>query len=394
MHPTLSTAQPLPAMQPLPRRCSHRAHRRAALGAAVASVLSMAAVGLAHADGTPGVTVGAGIQAGFYSCSTACIYSPGTVGTNDSSVNGFALDSIRLYVNGNITDQIKMTFNTEYTGSGSGPGDNKVGVLDAIARFEFSNQANIWVGRFLPPSDRANLYGPYFANDWAPFADGVADYYPDVFGGRDNGAAYWGQFGILKVQVGAFDGESLNSAVPNKNQLLGAARLMVDFWDPEPGYYLNGTYYGEKNILSLGVAGQTQNGYTDGDLDGLFEKRLGDAGTVTVEAEYDRDNRLTAFYPSDGWYLLASYLLPQRVGIGRIQPLVKYSDKTLDDYYGSTDGLKTTEFDLNYVIKDFSARVGLYYLHQSGVLAEPFGSPTPAPTISPNEWGLKVQLQM
>mgnify|MGYP006199899857 CR=1 FL=1 len=25
----------------------------------------------------------------------------------------------------------------------------------------------------------------------------------------------------------------------------------MDFWDPEPGYYLNGTYYGEKNIEYL-----------------------------------------------------------------------------------------------------------------------------------------------
>jgi hypothetical protein len=60
---------------------------------------------------------------------------------------------------------------------------------------------NIWAGRFLPPSDRANLYGPYYANDWAPYADGVADYYPNVAVGRDNGLAYWGDFGILKVQA-------------------------------------------------------------------------------------------------------------------------------------------------------------------------------------------------
>jgi hypothetical protein len=406
MNPTLSVAHNPPAVQcpvptgPAPAAMSAPAARRrsrAALAGALLAVLAIGGASRARADGTPSVTVGAGTQAGFYACTTACIYSPGVVGANDNTVDGFALDSIRLYVNGSITDQIKMTFDTEYTGSGSAPGDNKVGVLDGIARFELNDQVNFWVGRFLPPSDRANLYGPYFANDWAPYADGVADYYPDVFDGRDNGAAYWGQFGLVKVQIGAFDGESLNSAVRDKSSVLGAARVMVDFWDPEPGYYLNGTYYGDKNILAIGFAGQTQDGRTDGDIDGLMERRFGTAGTLSVEAEYDRDNRLTAVDSSDGWYLLVSYLLPQQLGIGRIQPLVKYSDKTDDDYFdGSSNHVKTTEADLNYIIKEFNARVGVYYLHQSGV-PSPTGSPYPTlppPTVSPNEWGLKVQLQM
>ena len=102
---------------------------------------------------------------------------------------------------------IKMTFNTEYTGSGSarrqqGRGDG----CDRPLRIHPTSSTS-GPGRFLPPSDRANLYGPYYANDWAPYADGVADYYPDVAVGRDNGLAYWGDFGMLKVQVGAFDGE-------------------------------------------------------------------------------------------------------------------------------------------------------------------------------------------
>jgi hypothetical protein len=82
--------------------------------------------------------------------------------------------------------------------------------MDAIGRFEHNNHFNIWAGRFLPPSDRATFYGPYYANDWAPYAYGVAGFYPDVAQGRDNGVAYWGDFGMLKVQVGAFDGEPVS----------------------------------------------------------------------------------------------------------------------------------------------------------------------------------------
>ena len=67
-------------------------------------------------------------------------------------------------------------------------------MLDAIARFEFSDEFNIWAGRFLPPSDRANLHGPYYANEWSVYIDGVQDGYASVAVGRDDGVAYWGQF--------------------------------------------------------------------------------------------------------------------------------------------------------------------------------------------------------
>jgi hypothetical protein len=395
-------------MDPKQRNDRHKSRgpalaRRVACAAAMAGIALATYIDRAEADvalppiaSLPPITVGAGLQTSFYDCDKSCIYSPGTVKPGDSNVDGFALDSIRLYVNGGITNQIKFTFNTEYTGSGT----NTVEVLDAIGRFEFSDKFNIWAGRFLPPSDRANLYGPYYANNWAPFADGVADFYPDIADGRDNGLAYWGQFGILKVQVGAFDGESLNSAVADKSKVLGAARLTLDFWDPEPGYYFNGTYYGEKDLLALGLAAQNENSKTTYTLDGLMEKKLDGFGVVNVEAEYMRDNGLTAPTRSNGWYGLASYLFPQVIGIGKFQVLGKYSDKTIDTaVHGS---VRTTEFNFNYIIKSFNARVGFYFLHQSSDVAvtteiengTTLLESTTLQHTSPSEYGLKLQLQM
>jgi hypothetical protein len=356
---------------------------RVALAAALCAASFALGIDSAVADiSLPPVTVGAGIQSSFYDCDKGCINSPGTIPAGDSNVDGFALNSIRLYVNGAVTDQIKFTFNTEYTGSGT----NTVGVLDAIGRFEFSDQFNIWAGRFLEPSDRANLAGPYYAQDWAPFADGISDFYPDVATGRDNGLAYWGQFGILKVQVGAFDGESLNSAVADKSKVLTAARLTLDFWDPEPGYYLNQTYYGEKDILSLGLVAQNENSKTAWNIDGLMEKKLPNLGVVSLEAEYLKDNGLTAATPSDGWYGLASYLFPQVIGYGKIQLLGKYSQKSIDATATTPveDKLKTSEVNVNYIIKSFNARVGFYFLNQKDDVAD----------TSKKEFGLKLQLQI
>ena len=66
-------------------------------------------------------------------------------------------------------------FNTEYNGA-----TNDIGVIDAVAQISTSPKFNIWMGRFLPPSDRANLYGPYYSNHWAVYTDGIQDGYPFV----------------------------------------------------------------------------------------------------------------------------------------------------------------------------------------------------------------------
>jgi hypothetical protein len=355
---------------------------RSRVPAAVAggAVLALLATNARAADVTlPPISVGAGLITSYNNDNAAA--SGGS-----SSSNHFNLDSIRLYLGGSVTDTIKLTFDTEYS-----QGDNSVKVLDGIARFEFSPVVNIWAGRFLPPSDRANLAGPYYADDLFPFAGGVADFYPSVATGRDNGVAYWGQFDIIKVQLGVFDGTSASGAAGGgigNNKLITAARIMADFWDPENGYYLNGTYYGEKNVLALGVAVQNQGsdtseggskGGTAYSIDGIVEKNLGTAGVVNGEAEYQHDTGL--INSSSGWSATASYLFPTVVGIGKFQVLGKYVDKTT---HGTVDFTgKTKEVNLNYVIKGFNARVGLYYLNSE----ESAGS-------TARQIGAKLQLQM
>lgn len=403
------TKREIPLMNPLHRGAPvlSRMHTAAV---SVLMLLSIARPAAAEVALGP-VTVGAGMQASFFDCDKSCIYSPATINTaaGDSSVAGFALNDIRLYVNGNVTNQIKIMFNTEYTGSGSGPGADKLEVLDAVGRFEFSDYLNIWAGRFLEPSDRANMYGPFYANDWTPFADGVADFYPGIENGRDNGLMYWGQFGILKAALGVFDGESTNSVVADKSKLLYAGRLMLDFWDPEAGYYLNSTYYGDKDLLAVGLAAQSQNSKNTESLDALLDKKLPNLGVLTVEAEYLHDNGLSGTTSSKGWFGLGAYLFPQVVGIGKFQVLAKYSQKTVDAGFDETivngfisttpvaaNKIKTLEINANYLIKPYNARVGFYYLHQKQQLNDYYYTPL-APAIGPtsaHEIGLKLQLQM
>ena len=280
----------------------------ARLGASVLlGSTALAGASAAMADvSLPPISVGAGMRTSF-----ADEKVDGTAKSKDD----FDLDSVRLYVSGSVIDNIKFTFNTEYTGDTGGSDANKVEVLDAIARFEYSDGLNIWAGRFLPPSDRANLHGPYYANEWSVYIDGVQDGYASVAVGRDDGIAYWGQFlnDMLSVSGGAF---SVPSTFGTGN-IVWAERAMVDLWDPEKGYYLNGTYYGDKDILALGVAAQEL--VKDRiHCDFLMEKKLGNAGTVSVQGEYAKyEFGGYTGNKSNGGFGLVSYLFPQVVGVGR-----------------------------------------------------------------------------
>ncbi len=293
------------------------------------------------------VTVGAGLRTSFEH----------TEPNQGTSTDQFMLDSVRLYVNGSVTEKIKFMFNTEYD-----QGTNKVGVLDAVGRIELSPKLNFWAGRFLPPSDRANLYGPYYAHNWAVYTDGIQDGYPFVFQGRDNGVVYWGDFAKkVKVSVGAFDGKTATG----NSKILGAARVQIDFWDAEEGYYLNGTYYGDKNLLAIGGATQIQDGHTASSIDFLLEKKLPNGGAFSIESEYTNYNRLggydATYAKSQGAYGLGSYLFPKVVGVGKFEILGKFAKADFTHGRLANYNQKTTEVDLNYVMKQFNARVGTFY---------------------------------
>lgn len=295
----------------------------------------------------PPISLGAGLRTSFVHTSPD--------GGDDTDT--FQLDSARLYVSGPVTDNIKFMFNTEYDGA-----SNKIGVLDAVAQISISPAFNLWMGRFLPPSDRANLYGPYYAHHWAVYTDGLQNGHPFIFQGRDNGVAYWGDFSKVKVSAGVFDGAS---ATGNPD-VLGAARVQIDFWDKENGYYLNGTYYGGKNLLGIGAAIQAQSGNTATTFDFLLEKKLPAGGVVTIESEYANYDQLGGYdnrYPSsEGAYVLGAYLFPQTVGVGRFEVLGKYARATFSKAAALPDyDQDTSEFNLNYIIKEFNARVMFFF---------------------------------
>jgi hypothetical protein len=297
----------------------------------------------------PTVSVGAGLRTAFVA---------DTPDESDTTAQ-FKIDSARIYLGGTVTPHIKFMFNTEYNG-----GQKQIDVIDAVAQISTSPKVNLWMGRFLAPSDRANLYGPYYSSHWAVYTDGVQDGYPFVTTGRSDGVMYWGQFGKVKLSGGLFDGASQTSS----SDVLVAARAQVDFWDAEDGYYLNGTYYGGKNLLAIGGAVQAQDGNTASNVDFLLERKVGAGGAFTIESQYNNYDALGGYDgnygQSDGAYVLGAYLFPKPAGIGKFQILGKFAQANFSK--GLTIAQpdfeqKTTEINLNYVIKEFNARVMFFF---------------------------------
>jgi len=324
----------------------------------------------------PTFTVGAGIQTN---------YQHNAPNSGDST-DQFLLGHARLYFSGDVTKNISAMLNTDYNSV-----TNSMQILDAVGQFTVSPELHVWVGRFLPPSDRANLYGPFYANQWGVYSDGVQDGYPFVFQGRQNGAVYWGDFkaGIAKIKlsVGAFDGGSADG----NSSLIWANRVQIDFWDPEDGYYLNGTYYGDKNLLAISGANQVQSGKTATTVDFLMERKVKGGGAFTIESEYSRYNRLGGYNAdyarSEGAYLLASLLIPKQVGIGKFEALGKFAEAEYTGGVGMASQnpsyrQKTTEVDFSYIIKQFDARVMA------------FGKNTAFNGVQQNFWEAGVGLQL
>ena len=321
----------------------------------------------------PSFTVGAGIQTSYDHSET-----DGSPGQDD-----FPLDHARLYFSGDATKNFSVMFNTDYDST-----TNTMEILDAVGEFHSSPKFNIWFGRFLPPSDRANLYGPFYANEWDVYSDGIQDGYPFIFQGRDDGAAYWGDFKLgaakVKVSTGAFSGTSADGV----NSVIWASRVQIDFWDPEDGYYLNGTYYGDKNLLAIAGATQVQSGKTATTADFLMEKKVPGGGAFTVESEYSRYNGLggydAKYVKSQGAYGLASFLIPKQMGIGKFELLGKYAIAQFTDGGVGAPGYRqnTAEVNLSYIIKQFDARVMTFYRNAS------------YNAVAANNWQAGVGLQL
>ncbi|MDZ7750574.1 MAG: hypothetical protein U5S82_02675 [Gammaproteobacteria bacterium] len=357
------------------------------VGSASCLVSPVHAAGKIEWGDTKWISVGAGVRSSFASIEDA---AP----NGDDHSRDFNLDNARIYINGQIHENVKIEFNTECVFC-SNDDLRDYDVLDAIGKFEFNKYFNIWAGRLLVPADRAEMSGPFYANTYdfnkTPFypADFSVEFGNGGAGvfGRDHGLTVWGAAGPedkFQYAVGVFDGlRSDGGSGPNRDDsFLYGARIAYNFMAREqnPGYYTSSTYYGNaSDILTLGYAVQYQEDgagsfANPGDflgmsVDLLWETVL-DRGVVTVEGEYktfDSDFSTAAFadtdcfcmFDGDAWTVTGLYLMSDKVGIGQFQPYIRFTAVSPDE---SSDR-DEVELGLNYIINGHNARISAFYQH-------------------------------
>jgi hypothetical protein len=153
----------------------------------------------------------------------------------------------------------------------------------------------------------------------------------------------------------------------------------------EPNFYHRTTYYGTKDLISVGFGGQYQkdgsvqvvptttpptvpltDNYTSVTADLTFEKNIGDAGTVSV---------VGAYYKYGGDYnrwkdlgvASVGYMLPKPIGIGKVRATVRYQ-RALDGAPGA-DASSLIDAQLSYNIAAWFARFQFGYRHGDTYLA-------------------------
>jgi hypothetical protein len=324
-----------------------------AIGSALLLTTNAHAGGTIKIDDTKWISLGVGLRTTFTTVENAA-----NNGRDDSK--DFDLEDLRVYINGQIHKHIQFEVNTFKNGS-------RAELLDSVVKFDY-NGINLWMGRFLPPSDRANMSGPFYGGDWyMPVVSfGVAGEVSPVAAGRDDGVAIWGMAAgdRLKWKIGAFEGGVNGGAGSNggADNLMYAGSLRYNFWDTEAGYYNASTYYGAKDILSIGgsFAIQTEavsatQDYTAWHLDGLLEKNF-NGHVATLETGFysnDRDGGGTeaVFSEGEGYFVLGAYQLGDWKTSVRFQAWEP-------DINGAPD---TERFDVgvDYIIDGHNARISL-----------------------------------
>jgi hypothetical protein len=198
---------------------------------------------------------------------------------NQDHEEKFDLRRARLWLEGNVTKWFKFFIQM---GNNIGPGtDNEtedVLLIDGFINLHLHDFAQIIMGEHMAPAGREHLTtsAAMMAIDrpgitgynltWglnggavfntAAFEDGNLDLEGDA-NIRDIGATLFGstslnEFVHAKYYIGAYNGIQFRNNDEDKERV--TARVQLNLFDPEPGYYNLSTYLGKKKTIAIGAS--------------------------------------------------------------------------------------------------------------------------------------------
>lgn len=293
-----------------------------------------------------------------------------------------------IYFSGQLHRYIKWQagVTAAITGAPGSSSSVNITALDIIAKFEPLPEFSVWFGRMIVMADRWVPSGPWGMDEFLYpglyIGPGGTNNYVLPKGGpgsRDVGTVIWGSLwgGHFKYFAGAY--EIQDPSTPP----LWSGRLQLNLLDPEPAFYHRTTYYGEKDILAIGVGGQLQregsvgpvpmamgmatgpapkDTHTEFNADLIFEKRLGDSGTLSVNASVitlGGDYRAFKSNVLGG----VGYLFPNAIGIGKLRPSIRFQQAQYNAPGAAAS--QAIDFQLGYEIVEWWARIAAGYRYSS-----------------------------
>jgi hypothetical protein len=309
-------------------------------------------------------------------------------GKGDEDVNDFMIRRAYMYLKGDVTKYVSFFTHIASDRIGQDGLDRpSVGLGSGVAwrdlwiTLNLDEAFKIQMGRMYVPLTRN--YGTTSTKAMLttdlPFLQGGVRgsiFYASKVG-RDDSVTLWGNplDGLFQYRFMISEGVEGDDNPEDNLRFVGRVSLSV--LEPETGWFNKGTYLGKKKVLSFGLGFDSQDDLTLGGLEGednqvwtadvFFDHPVGD-GAVTFEAAYidiesgtqtHNFSDLAAGDDAENWYVNAGYLFPGTLGIGRVQPYIRY--ETID-----VDKKDETDFvsgGVNYYMKGHNCKISADYTH-------------------------------
>ena len=303
---------------------------------------------------------------------------------NGNSTDAF-LRRNRLTLSGQYNDYVGFYAQFEAGNDSKLGQDNKsVYYRDAYVTLDYRDDLRFIVGRFKNTFSRENLEACLepLTMDRAE----VLSYTP--FGGsRDTGLAIWGNLLDAKLQYRLMiaDGREGNYVAKDNPRL--TARMHYSFWEPEANYGYLGTYLGTQKVLTIGAAYDTQadvayanypartdmKDYKAWTVDAFMELPT-QSGVYTLSGatfKYDTGEAINQSPDPDlsvntdlkGYYVKAGYMLPNKVGSGRLQFFARHEKSEYDAKVGGAEyyDQKWNSIGANYYLDGQKLKISFEY---------------------------------
>ncbi|MET0411163.1 MAG: porin [Polyangiaceae bacterium] len=299
--------------------------------------------------------------------------------TLDGMSNNLFLRRTRVLIGGALFKDLEFFFETESANLFKAGADGQkasagVNVQDAFLTYKFlGDQLKLDVGYMLTPNSHnalqsaASLFGlDYFAYSFL-HSNSFNSATPPA--GRDLGLQLRGLVvdGLLEYRLGMFQGLREPASEPpadvaSQNMFRVMARLQLNLFDPETGFFYGGTYLGAKKVLSFGAAFDFQDEYKYFALDGLLDMPLG-PGVITAQvnfAQWDGGEFIPALVKQNAIMAEAGYTFAG----AKLAPILRFETRNISDGDAGDEtrisaGLSYWAHGHNFNVKAFFTRVGV-----------------------------------